>query len=116
MPIAHQNSRILAALARPVAAEEPPQERDGGEAGEGATATATRPAPSPPRPRRLPPSRVLLHNDDVNDMLFVASAIVELARLTRPEALERIVYRCLVVPEYDLEDLEEDLVDFLRKG
>ncbi len=91
MPIAHQNPRILATLARPVAAEEPPQERDGGEAGEGATATATRPAPSPPRPRRLPPYRVLLHNDDVNDMLFVASAIVELARLTRPEALERML-------------------------
>lgn len=33
-----------------------------------------------------------------------------------PEALERIVYRCLVVPEYDLADLENDLVDFLRKG
>jgi len=33
-----------------------------------------------------------------------------------PEALARIVYRCLVVPEYDLEELEEDLVNFLRKG
>jgi serine/threonine protein kinase len=32
-----------------------------------------------------------------------------------PEALARIVYRCLVVPEYDLPELEEDLVDFLRK-
>jgi eukaryotic-like serine/threonine-protein kinase len=33
-----------------------------------------------------------------------------------PEALERIVYKCLIVPEYDLKDLEEDLVNFLRKG
>jgi len=33
-----------------------------------------------------------------------------------PESLERMVYRCLTVKEYGLEDLEEDLVDFLRKG
>ena len=32
-----------------------------------------------------------------------------------PEALGRIVYRCLTVPEYGLEELEADLVDFLRK-
>jgi len=32
-----------------------------------------------------------------------------------PEALAEIVYRCLIVPEYDLADLEKDLVDFLRK-
>ena len=33
-----------------------------------------------------------------------------------PEPLERIVYKSLIVPEYDLEYLEEDLVNFLRKG
>ncbi|MEM7311189.1 MAG: serine/threonine-protein kinase [Planctomycetota bacterium] len=32
-----------------------------------------------------------------------------------PEALERIVYRALTVAEYGLEELERDLVDFLRK-
>ena len=32
-----------------------------------------------------------------------------------PDALARIVYRCLTVPEYGLEGLEKDLVDFLRK-
>ena len=32
-----------------------------------------------------------------------------------PDALARIVYRCLTVPEYGLGELEEDLVDFLRK-
>jgi serine/threonine protein kinase len=32
-----------------------------------------------------------------------------------PEALGRIVYRCLTVPDYGLADLEADLVDFLRK-
>ena len=41
------------------------------------------------------------------------------ARYGRPsigEALENIVYRCLVLPEYGLPELERDLVDFLRKG
>lgn len=32
-----------------------------------------------------------------------------------PEALERMVYRCLTVMEYGLAELEGDLVDFLRK-
>lgn len=32
-----------------------------------------------------------------------------------PEALADIVYRCLIVPDYDLPELEKDLVDFLRK-
>jgi len=32
-----------------------------------------------------------------------------------PEALERITYRCLTIMEYGLADLEDDLVEFLRK-
>jgi serine/threonine protein kinase len=32
-----------------------------------------------------------------------------------PDALADIVYRCLIVPEYGLAELEQDLVDFLRK-
>ena len=32
-----------------------------------------------------------------------------------PEPLARIVYRCLTVPDYGLDELETDLVDFLRK-
>ena len=32
-----------------------------------------------------------------------------------PEPLARIVYRCLIVPDYGLAELERDLVDFLRK-
>jgi serine/threonine protein kinase len=32
-----------------------------------------------------------------------------------PEALARIVYRCLTVPDYGLAELEKDFVDFLRK-
>ena len=32
-----------------------------------------------------------------------------------PEPLADIVYRCLILPDYDLQELEKDLVDFLRK-
>jgi serine/threonine protein kinase len=32
-----------------------------------------------------------------------------------PDALARIVYRCLTVPDYGLAELEADLVEFLRK-
>ncbi len=32
-----------------------------------------------------------------------------------PEPLAKIIYRCLTVPDYDLPELEADLVDFLRK-
>jgi len=32
-----------------------------------------------------------------------------------PDALARIVYRCLTIPDYGLGELEKDLVDFLRK-
>lgn len=32
-----------------------------------------------------------------------------------PEPLARIVYRCLIQPDYGLAELEQDLVDFLRK-
>ncbi|MFI4896867.1 MAG: ATP-dependent Clp protease adaptor ClpS [Phycisphaerales bacterium JB059] len=56
----------------------------------GATATATREAPksAPPKLDRLPPYRVLLHNDDVNDMLDVVGAILELTPLNRTRAFE----------------------------
>jgi serine/threonine-protein kinase len=32
-----------------------------------------------------------------------------------PDALTKIVYRCLTVPDYGLADLERELVEFLRK-
>jgi len=53
---------------------------------ESATATATRPAP--PRVEQLPPWKVLLHNDDVNDMPFVVSTIVELTPLNKERAVQ----------------------------
>lgn len=50
--------------------------------------SATRAKPAPPRVDKLPPYRVLLHNDDRNDMLWVVDALVELTPLDRERALE----------------------------
>jgi ATP-dependent Clp protease adaptor protein ClpS len=55
----------------------------------GGTSTAVKPRASRPRARRLPPWNVLLHNDDVNDVLYVTDTIVELTSLTRQEAVHR---------------------------
>jgi len=54
-----------------------------------ATATATRPRPSPAPPKvdRLPPWRVLLHNDDVNDIGYVVETIIELLHANPRQAL-----------------------------
>jgi ATP-dependent Clp protease adaptor protein ClpS len=41
-------------------------------------------------PRHLPPWKVLLHNDDKNDMLFVIHAIVELTPLKAQDAEMRM--------------------------
>ena len=59
--------------------------------GESQTAVATKPRRAAPRPRMLPPWRVLLHNDDVNDMLYVANAIIELTTLDRQAAVQRML-------------------------
>lgn len=55
------------------------------------TAVAVRPKPAPPEPKQLPPFKVLLHNDDVNDYLFVVSTIVELTPLNRERATEAML-------------------------
>lgn len=51
-----------------------------------ATATAVRPAPARPTPDVLPPWRVILHNDDHNDMDHVVESIIRVIRLNRPSA------------------------------
>jgi ATP-dependent Clp protease adaptor protein ClpS len=57
----------------------------------GGAATVLETRPAAPKARRLPPWRVLLHNDDVNDMLYVADTIVELTTLNRQEAVLRML-------------------------
>jgi ATP-dependent Clp protease adapter protein ClpS len=53
----------------------------------------TRPetAPKSPTPEQLPPWRVLLHNDDKNEMIFVIHTIVELTPLSRHEAVQKML-------------------------
>ena len=57
----------------------------------GTTATSQRPRSARPHPKRLPPWRVLLHNDDVNDMPYVVDAIIALTTLNRHDALMRMM-------------------------
>jgi ATP-dependent Clp protease adaptor protein ClpS len=54
----------------------------------GGTATVTRPRPAKPPVEHLPPFRVLLHNDDVSDMVFVVRSIVELTPLNQERAVQ----------------------------
>jgi ATP-dependent Clp protease adaptor protein ClpS len=49
----------------------------------------TSPAKTPPA--MLPPWKVLLHNDDKNDMAFVIHAICELTPLNRDDAVGRML-------------------------
>ncbi len=50
--------------------------------------SAVKDKPAPPRLDRLPPYRVLLHNDDKTEMLDVVDAILELTTLKRTRAFE----------------------------
>ena len=63
---------------------------------EGGSTAATKPKkakktkPKKKPPQQLPPWKVLLHNDDKNDMLHVVSSIVELTPLTKEDAYLRM--------------------------
>lgn len=52
-----------------------------------ATATATRPAPAKSPPKLLPQWRVLLHNDDVNEIVYVVETVLLLTPLKKLEAV-----------------------------
>jgi ATP-dependent Clp protease adapter protein ClpS len=65
-------------------------------AGKGGTATAkpkraSKTAPKQKPPQMLPPWKVLLHNDDKNDMPHVISTIVELTTLKEQDAKLRTI-------------------------
>ena len=53
------------------------------------TAPTRTPRPSRTPPKQLPPWKVLLHNDDVNDMLFVVKTVMMLTPLGKEESIVR---------------------------
>ena len=79
-------------------AEEPKAPANEGGGGESAGTATAKPKPkgkvkAKPKkkpPQMLPPWKVLLHNDDKNDMLFVARTILELTPLKEQEAILRM--------------------------
>jgi ATP-dependent Clp protease adaptor protein ClpS len=52
---------------------------------------ARRPKAAPSKPKHLPPYKVLLHNDDVNEMGYVVQVIRRLTPLSLPEAVDRML-------------------------
>jgi ATP-dependent Clp protease adapter protein ClpS len=60
------------------------------EAPDGGTAVLE-PDVAPPQRKPMPGWAVLLHNDDVNEFLFVARSVVEFARLSVHDAMERTI-------------------------
>src|SRR4051812_8662407 len=69
------------------------EEIDEGKQGGTATAKpkrAVKTAPKKKPPGMLPPWKVLLHNDDKNDMFFVVQSIVELTPLNEQDAKTRM--------------------------
>lgn len=55
------------------------------------TAPAKKPAPPKRKPKKLPPYRVLLHNDDVNTFEHVIKCIRRLTTLSTQEAMLRAI-------------------------
>ncbi|MBT8486575.1 MAG: ATP-dependent Clp protease adaptor ClpS [Phycisphaerales bacterium] len=58
---------------------------------EGGTAVLERPQETPVKLDRMPPWKVLLHNDEVNEMGDVVAAILDLTPLRRGEAVQRML-------------------------
>ena len=72
---------------------------EGGNGGKGkeggGTATAKpkasrKTSPRKPPPKHLPPWKVLLHNDDKNDVVYVVTTIMQLTPLKEQEAIIRM--------------------------
>lgn len=47
-------------------------------------------APHKTPPRQLPPYRVLLHNDDVNEVTYVVKTVQKIAALSETDAVRRV--------------------------
>ena len=66
------------------------EKKDGGKDSKGAVAVkpkrAKKPKPQSKPPQPLPPWKVLLHNDDKNDVLFVVQTVMELTPLGEQDA------------------------------
>ncbi len=77
--------------------EETKSDSKGGEEAKTATATkperATKKSPAKKQPpsQPLPPWKVLLHNDDKNDAVFVVDTIIELTPLNKQDAMTRML-------------------------
>ena len=67
------------------------QEADKSESGQGGTATQAPPKQVPQKqpPKPLPPWKVLLHNDDKNDIEYVVLTIMSLTPLQQEAAVQR---------------------------
>src|SRR5438552_17886571 len=77
-------------------AEEEDKSRKKSDAGGGGAGTATakpkrqvKTAPKQKPPQPLPPWKVLLHNDDKNEVLFVVKTVMELTPLNEQDAKQR---------------------------
>jgi ATP-dependent Clp protease adaptor protein ClpS len=74
--------------------EKEKSQESGGQGAGTATAKpkrATKKAPQKRPPQLMPPWKVLLHNDDKNDVLFVVRTVMELTPLKEQEAEQRTV-------------------------
>jgi ATP-dependent Clp protease adaptor protein ClpS len=86
----------MAKKKEPKATEQTPEGGGGGGGSAESTGSAVKAKPKkeqkPKRrpPEHLPPYKVLLHNDDKNDMKHVVESIVELTPLDANEALQRM--------------------------
>lgn len=69
---------------------EPRESRDGGQTATLEPKHKGKTKPKPKLPGMMPPWKVMLHNDDVNDMLDVVLSIIELTPLNETEAFLRM--------------------------
>lgn len=71
---------------------DPPKHEDAVEAQppeDTGTAVIQKVKPAPPKVKRLPPFKVLLHNDDVNDMDHVVTSILKATTLPLEDAVKK---------------------------